>query len=239
MPPIVQVAQKLFIPLGQIAFFSLIGSYGGSQPLAFYLIGNAVLIASGPITWVSLAIIEERWMGTLQLLLATPANRVALFYGRCTVQVVEAVAMALMAFVWAMVIFGLSLSIASLLQIMVVVLVAAIACAGAGLLLGALAYIWLDQSIASNSVIFALLLLSGANIPRNELPGWLQAIGDVLPLTRSIEASRLIAAGDSLIDVLPTLGAELLVGAVYAALGFVLFRWLEVQARRKGTLEGV
>jgi ABC-2 type transport system permease protein len=238
MPPSIYVAQKLLVPLGQLALFSLIGSYGGSQPLDFYLVGNAILIASAACIWLSVALAEERILGTLQLVSAAPANTIAVFTGRTVVQVVESLGHVAIAFAWAVAVFGLALPASSIGSIFIIVVVGTAACAGVGLLLGALSMVWLDQNLASNAVVFALLVLSGANIPRDELPPVLYDIGSLLPLTRSIDAARTVVSGGSLADALPAIAGELAVAAVYATLGFAIYRYLEVQARRRGTLEG-
>jgi hypothetical protein len=59
----------------------------------------------------------------------------------------------------------------------------------------------------------------------------------MLPLTRGIQAARLLVRGASLAEVRPQLGGELAVGLVYALIGFALFSWFENQARRRGSLE--
>ncbi len=38
-------------------------------------------------------------------------------------------------------------------------------------------------------------------------------------------------------EVAPLLIGEVVVGAIYALLGYSLFRWFELQAKRRGTLE--
>jgi len=40
-----------------------------------------------------------------------------------------------------------------------------------------------------------------------------------------------------LVDILPLLGEEIALGLVFLFLGFTLFRYFEMQAKRKGTLE--
>jgi hypothetical protein len=39
---------KMLVPLMRMSFFSLLGLFGGAQPLAFYLVGNAVIVAYAP-----------------------------------------------------------------------------------------------------------------------------------------------------------------------------------------------
>ncbi len=67
----------------------------------------------------------------------------------------------------------------------------------------------------------------------------MRALSDFLPLTRGIEAARAIFAGGQLADVIPLLSGEIILGAVYIALGYSLFRGFEFQAKRRGTLEAM
>lgn len=239
LTPTMYVAQKLIIPLFQVAFFSLIGAFGGAQPLDFYLLGNAMVIAGETGVWVAVAINGERWQGTLLYALASPANQVAVFFGRATVHVIDTFIRVLIAFAWAMLLLGLQLPVSNWGGILIAILVGTVTTAGMGLLAGALAYIVLDASILASCIMLLLLFLSGANIPLSDLPGWLAVLGRVLPLTRSIEAARLLAAGSDFTVALPLLIGDLAVGLVYALAGYALFRWIEIQARRSGRLEGV
>ena len=69
------------------------------------------------------------------------------------------------------------------------------------------------------------------------MPGWMQAISSVLPLTRGIASARAIINGASLAEVAPLLLGEFLIGLAYVLAGYVLFRWFEYVAKRRGTLE--
>ena len=68
----------------------------------------------------------------------------------------------------------------------------------------------------ANLVVFPLLLFCGVNVPLDELPGWMEAIGRSLPLTHGIEAAREVAAGAPLGDVAHLLWTEAAIGAAYA-----------------------
>lgn len=239
LTPEMFVAQKVLIPLGEVAFFSLIGAFGGAQPLSFYLIGNAIVVASTAATFITIAIAEERGMGTLTYLAASPANRLALFFGRSGVHLVEGMLHVGIAFAWAALAFGLQVDPSAWAGLALAVVAATLSVSGLGLLMGGIAYVMLDANILANAVVFLLLLVSGANIPPSELPAPLAALGQALPLSRSIEAARLLAGGAQLPEALPLLAGDLLVGFGYGAAGFLLFQALEVQARRRGTLERV
>ena len=62
-------------PLFQILFFTYLGRYAGSQDDAFFIVGNAIQVAAmSGIYGMTMGIANERQFGTLQPLLATPAN---------------------------------------------------------------------------------------------------------------------------------------------------------------------
>jgi ABC-2 type transport system permease protein len=74
-------------------------------------------------------------------------------------------------------------------------------------------------------------------VPVAELPRWMQLISSGLPLTRGIAAARSLISGSSLSQVMPILLGELGIGLMYAVIGYFLFSWFEVEAKRQGTLE--
>jgi len=239
----VQPAQYLIyralFPLTQLGFFALVGTYGGSQPISFYLVGNVIGTATITVFGVSQAVADERQQGTLSYLLASPAPRVPVFFGRATLHVVDGMLNMAAAVAIAVFVFGLQLPMERLTGLVIAMLVATIAICGVGLLMGAMALIVLDSAILANFAMFVILLLSGANVPLSELPGFAAAAGEAMPLTRSIAAARLYAGGAPLEAGLGLLAGDLLVGALYAVAGYALFTWLESTARRRGRLEGV
>jgi ABC-2 type transport system permease protein len=92
-------------------------------------------------------------------------------------------------------------------------------------------------ALLSNMLLYFLLLAAGVNVPLDLLPGWLSTISQGLPVTHGVEAARELVAGASLADVAPLLGAELLVGAIYATIGLFLVRVFEYEGRRGASLE--
>lgn len=239
LTPAQYLFQKTLFPLVQLTFFALVGLFGGDQPLSFYLVGNAMVVAFRPLFAVVLAIAEERQQGTLPYLIASPANRVALFYGRATLHVFDGMLDVLLAFGFAMLVFGLTLPVSAWPGLLLAVFVASFAGCSLGFFMGAAAYVVLDALFLANAVMFVLLLVTGANIPLAQLPGALRAVGLAIPLTRTIEAARLYAAGADLLAGLPLLATDLALASAWAIAGFALFSWIETQARRRGTLEGV
>ena len=122
-------------------------------------------------------------------------------------------------------------------SLIVAVLVTAFACTGLGIVNASLGLRWRESALLSNMLLYFLLLAAGVNVPLDLLPGWLSTIAQGLPVTHGVEAARELVAGSSLADVAPLLGAELLVGAIYATVGLFLVRLFEVEGRRGASLE--
>jgi ABC-2 type transport system permease protein len=65
----------------------------------------------------------------------------------------------------------------------------------------------------------------------------MSTISQGLPLTHGIEAARRLADGASIHGVGGLVAAELLIGCLYAIAGYLLLRLMEVESRRRGSLE--
>lgn len=239
LSPGAYVFQKIGFPLIQMTFFTLIGSFSGAQPLAFYLVGNAILVAYRPMFTIAAAVADERRGGTLIYIVGSPANRVALFFGRASFQFLDGLTDVAFAFLYAWLIFGLDLSQANWPGLAVTVIAATFGASAFGLVLGALAYLILDAAFLANAAMFVFLLLSGANVPLAELPEWVHPLSWALPITGSVEAGRLFTTGAPLAQALPLVARDVAVGIGWAVCGLVLFSWIEARARARGTLEGM
>lgn len=240
LTPSAYIATKIFFPVLQMAFFALIGGFGGTQPFAYYVLGNAMLVGYRPMYPIATGIGNERRLGTLPYLIAAPVNRASTFFGRGLLHLFDGFTSIILAFAIAVVVFGLDLSRANLVGLLAAMFVATYGAAAMGLALGPAAYVLLDASFLANLALFALILLSGANIPLAELPGPLLVVSAVLPMTRSIEAARGFATGapwDASASLL--LFTDVTLGLLWAFAGFLILAWIERVAIERGTLEGV
>ena len=118
-----------------------------------------------------------------------------------------------------------------------VLVVTVSSCTAFGMMLGSFGLRARDVFFFSNLVYFLMLLFCGVNVPPEELPGWMQAIGNALPLTHGIEAAREVVAGRSLASVGHLVGAEPLVGPIWALVAVALFRIFEAESHRRASLE--
>jgi ABC-2 type transport system permease protein len=236
--PITYLTTMLGSPLFQILFFAYLGRFNGLEDDTYFVVGNAVQVsAMSGIYAMTLTIANERNFGTLSPLLATPANRPALFLGRALPVIANGLIVSAFGFAVGLVFLDFTLSWSQVPPLLVVLVVTVSSCTGLGMLLGSIGLRARDVFFASNLVYFLMLLVCGVNIPPDELPQWMQAVGDVVPLTHGIEAAREVVAGASLGEVSGLVWTELGIGAAYTAAAFLLFRVFESQSRRNAALD--
>jgi ABC-2 type transport system permease protein len=237
--PTSYVGSKILAPLAGLLFFTYLGmSATGRDTAEFYIVGNAMQVAAfNGIYGVTMTVGRERDEGTLIYLIGSPANRLAIFLGRAFFNILDGILTVALGFAWGALLLGLDLGAANLPGLALTILVTTTSICGLGLLMGSISLVALNVMFVNNTVYFLLLLFSGANLPLDKLPVWMQAVSAGLPLTRGIQSARLLVSGASLAEVWPLLAGELAVGLAYALTGFALFSWFEAQARRRGTLE--
>ena len=183
--PPTYIASKILAPLGAMIFFTFLGvSATGAGTADFYIIGNAMQVsAMSGIYGVTMSVGNERNFGTLIYVLGTPANRFVTFMGRSLFHIIDGMFTVVLAFVWGVLLLGLDMSVANIPGLILTIIVATASVCGMGLLFGTISLVSVNVMFLNNTVYFLLLLFSGANIPVHSLPGWAQAISQVIPLT--------------------------------------------------------
>jgi ABC-2 type transport system permease protein len=238
LTPWVYVPSLLVAPIFQILLFVFIGRNAGLESDEFYVIGNALQYAAIPCVFaMGYAISGERFQQTLGPILVSPAPRLPLFLGRAVPVMLNGAFVAAFSLAVGGLLLGIDVPASALVPLAVIVLVCAASCTGLGLINGALGLRVREVAVLANIMFGLLLIFTGANVPIDQLPGWMQAIAQVVPLTHGIEAARLVADGASLRSVDHLVGQELVVGLVYGLVGYGLLRLLEWQSRVHATLE--
>ena len=234
------VMQIVITPIAQIGFFALLSIYlqYPSSVTQYIVIGNAMQSMSfAAVFAVANITSQDKWQGTLPSTMVTPANRIALFIGRASFQVLLSALIAAAGLLYAATIFGVSFATADFLGIAVTVLLTSVAMTGFGLLISAVGLYMRTAMIVANIFLFVTLLLSGVNFPVSALPAWLQPVSWVIPLTYGTQAARMAIAGSSFMALLPTLGWETLDALVVMGAGYALFTGFENLSRRTGRFE--
>jgi ABC-2 type transport system permease protein len=230
--PWVGIPMLVIAPLFQLLFFAYLGRTTSVANDRFFVIGNALLAAALPaILGMAGSVSGERFTRTLGMLLASPANRVALFLGRALPAIANGFVVSAFCFLSGALLLDVHFAAADIPELALVIVVCAFSCSALGLCTGALGLRVRNVAPFSWLCIPVLLLVSGANVPRERLPEWLQTLGSGVPLTHGIEAARNLGDNGRLLVL------ELVVGLSYAALGLLLLRVFEYEARRTASLE--
>jgi ABC-2 type transport system permease protein len=238
--PSTYLASKVIMPLAQMLFFVLLGTFGSGMKPDFFVVGNAIQIAAvSGIYGVTMSIGGDRWNGTLPYLFGTPSNRMVMFFGRASVHLVDGFMGVLVAMVWGTLLFRVEIFNEGTGWLLLTVLATTASCSGLGLLMGCVGLITRNVMFVNNAVYFLLLIFSGANIPVEALPFWMRTVSNLLPLTNGIAAARSIIVSDSPDVFLPFLGRECAIGLGWMFLGYFLFRLFEREAKKRGSLETV
>jgi ABC-2 type transport system permease protein len=236
--PLLYTTTMLGSPLFQVLFFTYLGRYAGNEGDLFFIVGNAVQVsAMSGIYGMTMGIANERQYGTLSPLLATPANRLAVFAGRALPFIANGLVVSAFGFAVGWLFLDFEPAGGSVPALAFVVVVTTCSCVALGMLIGSIGLRARDVFFGANLVYFLMLLCCGVNVDIDELPGWLSAIGRCLPMTHGIEAAREVAAGTPLADVSGLVLTEALIGLAYAGAAYGLFRLFESEGRRRASLE--
>jgi ABC-2 type transport system permease protein len=236
--PWVYIPTLLIGPAFQLLFFAYLGRTAHLRSDSWFVVGNAVQSASlASLFGMGFAIDGERWAQTLSSVLATPANRAALFLGRALPVLANAMVTSVFVFAAGRVLLDFHPPLSALPRFALVVLVASFAVTGLGMTTGAVGLRLRDVPIIANLVMAVLLIFCGVNVPLDALPRWMSATAQALPMTHSIAAARRVADGASLGSVGHLLLTDVALGVAYCALGLALLRWFEHEGRRLATLD--
>jgi ABC-2 type transport system permease protein len=232
------IPTMLAAPLFQILFFVYLGRATGVGSTTFFVVGNSIQICSmSGIYGMTMALANERQFQTLSPILATPANRIALFLGRGLPVLVSGLQTTAFGFLVSALILNFRPSPKALPELALTVLVSTASCTGFGMALGSLGLRARDIWLTANIAYFAMLLLCGVEVPLHQLPGVLQVVAHVLPLTHGIAAGRLLASGHHLGAAWPYIWEELGIGVAWAVIALLLFRYFEREGRRTGSFD--
>jgi ABC-2 type transport system permease protein len=238
--PTMFVGTLLVEPLTQLLFFVYLGRQLGIENDFFFLVGNAVLVASkAGIFGGMMAVGNERRYATLGSVLLSARSRAAIFLGRSLPYAVNGLLVAIFTLTAGSLLLGLSIPIGSLPGLVLAMFAGALSCSLLGLTLGTIGLRLRDAWMISNIVYVLLLLLTGVNVPQSFLPHWLADISQLVPITHAADAARRLAAGDGMGAVLPSLAFEVLIGLSLAVVATSLFRVFEREGRRHGTFDAL
>ena len=236
--PFGYITSKIGFPFFLMIFFVFMGKFVGYSDPLYIVIGNILLIpANNGMSGLTLAIDDERHFGTLSYILGSPAPRAPLFLGRAFFYILDGFVTALLGFILATVIFQIDMTAVDIVLLMVCVFLLAITSSGIGFLFGSISLLSRDGLTFLTTFISLLYILVGVNFPVEVLPQALQKVAYGLPLTRGVQAARLILQGTGWGEVRSLFLGETLVGAIYILVGYAIFRWVERRSLQSGLVD--
>ncbi|MER6399481.1 ABC transporter permease [Kitasatospora sp. NPDC001603] len=197
------------------------------KPIQFLtpgLLGWAV--ATGAVFGASLTLVSWRKKQVLRRLRLAPVSAGSIVASRIAVSVLTAlVQTAVFLVVATMPFFGLKLT-GDWWLIIPLVVCATIAFMSIGLLAGSLAKTEEAANGISQIIVLPMSFLSGSFFPTDDMPTWLTAVSEALPLKHLVTAAQsVLSRGGGVMDALPTMGGLLAFAAVLTAIAWRFFRW--------------
>ena len=181
----------------------------------------------------------ERWEGTIEYTFMSPASRVTHLLGMGVYAVVYGIAQIAIMFGVVSLFFDLDLEEANYWGALLVLAVCSVSLVGFGVVAAVLPLLSPEKGQQVSYIVSSLLLLvSGVYYPVDVLPGWMQAIATVSPLTYALEGSRqALQEGAGAAELWSSIWPLLIMGAVFVPLGLWVFRVGEGYAKRTGKLK--
>ena len=221
-------------------FFAVLADFVSNPEVTvrYVVIGNVIQsIAATTLYSVSDLPGSEKHVGTLSPLMQTPSSLFCIFIGFSLLNILAGLISSALSLIYAQFIFGIDLSGANFLSVLVIVVMTVLSLAGFGMTIGSIGLRLRTSAIIANIVGYIGLLICGVNFPLSYLPEWVQAIASALPLTYGVNAMRQAADGAALSDISGDLLMMAVLGIIYFALSLVMFKLFERKARVLGTLD--
>jgi ABC-2 type transport system permease protein len=208
----------------------------------YLLIGTLVWhLLSMMFNAVSEVIAWERWEGTIEYTLMAPVRRWVHLIGQTLFAIMYSVFTTLIIGGITILFFKIDLSSANLPGAILVLVSGSISLIGIGIVASILPLMYPERGAQMTHIIqAAFLLISGVYYPVSVLPGWLQPLAKLSPVTYVLEGIRAalmegVSTGNLWQYVVPLIGF----GVVALPLGIWAFSRAEAYAKRTGRLKRV
>ena len=206
-----------------------------------YLLVGALLWAYLSVVFIeiSFSVMWERWEGTIEYTFMAPVRRLTHLLGICAFALLYGLVRTVIVLLIAMLLFHLDLTHANVVTAVIVLAVSTFPLMGLGILTSVLPLLSPERGEQMTVAVQGVLLLaSGVYYPVSVLPGPLQALASVNPLTYTLEGMRAaLIGGRGVGSVWPELAPLVLMGFVLVPLGLAVFGWAERRAKRFGLLK--
>jgi len=165
-----------------------------------------VILTMTMVMGTGLAVTRERERGTMENLLATPVRPLEVTLGKIVPNILVALIQVTLILLASYFVFHVPM-VGSLALLYACAMVFVFALLGVGITFSTLAKNQMQSMQMTMFFFLPNMMLSGFMFPFRGMPGWAQAIGEVLPLTHFLRIVRgILLKGNGLAEVLPELG---------------------------------
>jgi len=230
-----EIAIALVVPVVQATLAVYLFRSGGEQhrlleaAVGAGLMGvwSSVLFGSGG------AIQNQRWQGTLEMIMLAPRRPVLVILPITIATGVTGIYAVLATLVWGRLLYGIRLNFAHPAAFVLAAVVCVVALGMFGLLLASTFVLMRNANALTNTLEYPVWLVSGMLVPITVLPAWTGPIAAALPTTWGARALREATSGG---PVWPSLGICLGISLACLALGGIAMTHVERRARAAATL---
>lgn len=188
---------------------------------------SSVLFGSGG------AIQNQRWHGTLEMIMLAPRRPVTVFLPITLATALTGAYAMIATLVWGRLLFGIRLDFAHPVAFAIAAPVCVLALGAFGLLLAATFVLLRNANALANTLEYPVWLISGMLVPITALPGWTTPVAAALPTTWASRALREAIAGG---PVWPSVARCVAISALCLLVGAVFLTYVERRARAAATL---
>ncbi len=215
-------------------------SQDGARLTTFLLIGALLWsylsmlfdILSETVSW-------ERWEGTIEYTFMSPASRATHLIGTSIYAIIYGIVRTAVMFGLISLFFDLELGHANFVAALVLLGVASISLVGFGMITAVMPLLSPEKG-QQVTMIFGsfLLLISGIYYPIEVLPGWMQALATVSPVTYALRGVRgALLDGQGITALWGAIWPLLVMGMICVPFGLWIFQLGERYAKRTGRLK--
>jgi len=227
----------ILVPFSQTALFSYLNYFiKGESGMKYAALGNAMYtICIFVVFSMGTSITTERRLGTLQIILLSPQNKVALFATKSVLHIIEGVITACFSLILGAIFFELNFYGLNCFSLVGIIILTSAMMIGVGLFAGVMGLLFRRATPILNFIILSIFLLCGVNFPVSSLPKVIQYISNIIPLTHGIKILRAMYNREIITN--SSLLYLCLTGLVFFVISYSIFVFCEDYCRRKGSLE--
>lgn len=210
------------------------------NPAIFIIVGSGLTGLWSSLLFVSgNSITTERWTGTLEMLVGQPTPFPIIVFGKNLAHVSQSLGSMIVAYILAVVIFGLQLTIGEPTLFVIAIGFTVVAFVCFGLVVAPIFVMNPGVQGWQNSMEFPIFILSGFLFSIALLPGWTTPFSYILaPYWAARALHGASSGGASTADILFSFGMLILFSVIYLIIAAFLFHKLLIKARSDATLAG-